>query len=130
MSALANFRTSTRLVTGFVRRNPERPLRQLLCAIPFATMLATMAGGSAFAQSCTGQCALQAADQEVLLSPFNALKSSPEGQAVLDKNLQVENDIYRYSTQDQKIASGTILIVPLIPANVLIRAFPGNSNFY
>ncbi len=94
-------------------------------------MLATIGGpNAAFAQSCTGQCVLQAADQEVLLSPFNALKSSLAGQAVLDKNLQVENDIYRYSTQDQKISSGTILIVPLIPANVLIRAFPGNSNFY
>jgi hypothetical protein len=119
--------------SGFVRRNLERPLRRLLCAVPFATMLATMGGvGSAFAQ-CTSVvtvlCSAQTKEQEALLSPFNLLLSSPAGVALLNANLQTEENIYLNSTQTQKIASGTILIAPLIPANVLIRAFPTNPNF-
>jgi len=112
-------------------KNLERPLRRLLCAIPFATMLAAMAGpGAAFAQSCTGLCPAQTADQEALLAPFNTLLTVPGGPALLAANLQTENYIYLNSTQAQKIASGTILIVDAIPANVLIRAFPGNPSFY
>ena len=50
--------------------------------------------------------------------------------AVLAKNLQEEEQIYLNSSQNQKIASGTILVVPDISANLLIRAFPNNQNFY
>jgi autotransporter-associated beta strand protein len=116
---------------GDMMGNFERPPRRLLCAIPFATMLAAMGGlDSAFAQSCTGQCAtLQAADQEALLSPFNSLLDSPAGMALLMANLQAEENIYLNSTQAEKIASGTVLIVPDIPANILLRAFPTNPNF-
>ena len=50
--------------------------------------------------------------------------------AVLATNLQEEEQIYLNSSQAQKIASGTILVVPDISANLLIRAFPNNQNFY
>jgi subtilase-type serine protease len=89
-------------------------------------MLAMMAvPGSAFAQapSCTGQCA----DQAALLSTFNNLTLTAAGRALLDANLATENNIYLNSTQAEKIAAGTILMVDSIPANVLLRAFPGTS---
>src|SRR5215469_16709016 len=82
-------------------------------------MTLAMIGGSAQAQAqCTGQCA----EQALLLAPFNALLSSPAGIAVLDANLQTENNIYLGSTQAQKIAAGTALIIQVLPANVLLRA--------
>jgi outer membrane autotransporter protein len=100
----------------------------LIYTIPFAPMLAL--SPPVFAQSCTGQCALQAADQEALLAPFNSLLFSAEGRALLDANLAKQVDIYLNSTQAEKIASGTILILPAVPANVLLRAFPSNPNYY
>ena len=76
-------------------------------------MLAIMEGaGSAVAQCTTvvtALCSAQAADQDVLLAPFNALPGSPAGVAVLDENLQTQNAIYLNSTQAQKVASGTVL---------------------
>jgi len=95
--------------------------------ILFATMLAAIGvPGPALAQCAPAQCA----DQATLLSPFLSLLGSPEGLAVLNANLQMEESIYLNSTQAQKIASGTVLVVPFLAANVLIRAFPGNSSFY
>jgi outer membrane autotransporter protein len=85
-------------------------------------MLAGVASASA---QCTGQCA----DQAALLAPFNALLDTPAGIAVLDANLQIQNDIYLGATQAQKIAAGTILLLPVLPANLLLRAFPANSNY-
>ena len=61
-------------------------------------MLATMAApGAAFAQSCMQQplCA----DQANLLSPFDSLLNSPAGLAVLDANMQTEEDIYADATR-------------------------------
>src|ERR1019366_4137708 len=131
MFAPASLRASTRLATGSIRRNLEGPLRRQLCAIALATMLATVAGpGPALAQSCTGLCAAQTADQIALLSPFNPLRNPSAGQALLSANLQTEENIYLNSTQAQKIASGTVLIVQFIPANILLRAFPGSSTFH
>jgi subtilase-type serine protease len=107
--------------------------RRLPCIVPLAAMLAIMCGaGSAFAQCTTvvtALCSAQAADQDMLLAPFNALPGSPAGVAVLDANLQTQNAIYLNSTQAQKVASGTVLIPQLIPANILLRAFPNNTNF-
>jgi subtilase-type serine protease len=97
------------------------------------TLLATMGGaGSAFAQCTTvvtPLCASQGADQTNLLAPFNLLLRSPAGVAVLNANLQTEENIYLNSTQAQKIASGTVLIAPQIFANILLRAFPSNTAF-
>ena len=130
MSARARFAVSTCSGATFVRRRPERPRRCSPYAILIATMLAAMTGpGAALAQTCTGPCAQQAADQEALLAPFNTLLHTLSGQAVLDANLQAEEQIYLNSTQADKIASGTILILPLVPANVLIRAFPGDPHY-
>jgi len=99
--------------------------------IAFATALASMAGAcSASAENCNALCQAQTADQAALLATFNALPSTAEGRALLDANLAKENDIYLNSTQADKIASGTILILPAVPANVLLRAFPDNPNYY
>lgn len=112
---------------------PMRAACRLICAVPFALILAVMPGAvPAFAQCTTvitPLCSAQASDQENLLSPFNLLLNTPAGVAVLNANLQTENAIYLRSTQAQKIASGTVLIPPLISANVLLRAFPNNSSF-
>jgi autotransporter-associated beta strand protein len=103
--------------------------RRLLRAIAIATLLATIGRiGPAFAQ-CTGLCSAQTAEQTFLLSPFNSLLNSPAGVAALTANLQTENNIYLNSTQAEKIASGTALILPVLPANILLRAFPGSPNF-
>ncbi|MDR3536168.1 MAG: autotransporter domain-containing protein [Acetobacteraceae bacterium] len=119
-------------LTGCVRLNLARALPPLRPAIRLATLLAMIgAANSAFAQGCTGQCAAQqVSDQENLLSAFNALPGSAAGQALISANLQTEESIYLNSTQAQKIASGTVFILNLIPANLLLRAFPGNPNYY
>jgi outer membrane autotransporter protein len=83
----------------------------------------------AWAASAEAQCTGQCADQATLLAPFNALLDTPAGVAVLDANLQIQNDIYLGSTQAQKIAAGTILILPAVPANLLLRAFPADPNY-
>ncbi|MGA2494423.1 MAG: autotransporter domain-containing protein [Roseiarcus sp.] len=49
---------------------------------------------------------------------------------MLSKNLEEEVYIYRHSSQEEKSASATILVIPDISANLLIRAFPNNPNFY
>ena len=85
-------------------------------------MVGATTGASA---QCIGQCA----EQSSLLAPFNALLNSAAGVAVLDTNLQTQNAIYLGSTQAQKIAAGTILILPVLPANLLLRAFPDNPNY-
>lgn len=120
-----------RMATGVDTPRTEQLLRRLRYAIPFAAALAAAAGpDAALAQSCTGRCADQAADQEALLAPFNSLPFTAEGRALLDANLQKQVDIYLNSTQAEKIASGTILILPAVPANVLLRAFPDNPNYH
>ncbi|AVT81744.1 autotransporter domain-containing protein [Rhodopseudomonas palustris] len=102
----------------------------ILLTLPLITTIA--APPSALAQqqpSCTGICALQAADQEALLAPFNSLPATAQGRAVLDANLAKQVEIYLNSTQAEKIAAGTVLILPAVPANVLLRAFPGNPAY-
>ena len=112
------------------RRTITRTRRRLRYAIPFATALTAFAGtGAAHAQNCDAHCTQQAADQETLLKPFNDLLSTQAGKDLLTANLQKEVDIYLNSTQADKIASGTILITSAVPANVLMRAFPGNPNY-
>ena len=120
--------------SGCVRRNIDRPLRRLLCAVPLATMAATTGEtGSALAQTaapCTSAlCLQQTQDQENLLSLFNNLGSSSAGQALLSANLLTEENIYINATQAQKIASGTVFIIQDVPANILLRAFPKNPAF-
>ena len=64
-------RTTSRLVL----QNFAPLRRRLLCAVPLAALPAAMVGpGSAFAQSCTGLCAAQTADQINLLSAFSTLE--------------------------------------------------------
>ncbi len=116
------------------RGNLAPALCRLLGAVPFAAMLAaTVVPGSAFAQCATPDtvlCAKQTADQARLLSPFNLLRNTAAGVASLNANLQTDNGIYLNATGAQKIASSTILVVSAVPANVLLRAFPGNPNYF
>jgi autotransporter-associated beta strand protein len=109
----------------------DRSRRGLLCIAPFATALAMMSAPVSADPTCTGQCA----DQVALLAPFNSLwnpsgQQNPADAAVLAANLQEEEYIYLSATRAQKAASGTILVIPDISANLLIRAFPNNPNFY
>ncbi len=99
--------------------------------MPAALMLLTIAvPGPAFAQCVSSLCASQTLDQENLLGYFNTLLTVPGGRALLNASLQVEENIYLNATQAQKIAAGTIFVLPFVPANILIRAFPGNPSFY
>ena len=108
-----------------VRCNLQCPLGRLLTAIPFVMLLATMGGAApAAGQSCTGLVACQSLDQENLLAYFNTLTSVPGGRALLDANMKTEESIYLNANQGQKTASGTVFILPLLPANLLIRACP------
>jgi outer membrane autotransporter protein len=115
----------------FIRRSLLRSRRWLLCVVPFATALATTSATVAADLACNAQCT----DQITLLAPFNSLwnpsgPQDPLDAAVLAANLQEEVDIYRGATKAQKAASATILVIPDISANLLIRAFPDNPNFY
>ncbi len=107
----------------------EQCCRGVALIITPATLASTLALGAAFAGGCGSITACQIQQQEALLAPFNALLGTPAGQAVLTANLQTINAIYLNSTQAQKIAAGTVLIQQDIPANLLLRALPGNPNF-
>jgi autotransporter-associated beta strand protein len=120
-----------RRTSRFVRVSFTGSRRWLLCVVPFATTLATMSAAAAADPTCTGQCA----DQVTLLAPFNLLwnradPTNPVNAAVLSKNLEEEVSIYLGATPAEKAASATILVIPDISANLLIRAFPNNPSFY
>jgi len=123
--------TVSRRAEHFVPGRPARSRRWLLCVVPFAAMLAMMSAPVSADPTCTGQCA----DQVALLAPFNLLwnpsgPQNPADAAVLATNLQEEEDIYLNATKAQKAASATILVIPDISANLLIRAFPNDPNFF
>ncbi|MGD0187181.1 MAG: autotransporter domain-containing protein [Roseiarcus sp.] len=120
-----------RWAARFVCSSFYRLRRWLLCVVPFATTLFMMSAPVSADPTCSGQCA----DQVTLLAPFNSLwnlsgPQNPADAAVLALNLQEEENIYLSATQAQKAASATILVIPDISANLLIRAFPNNPNFY
>ena len=120
-------RTTSRLVL----QNFAPLRRRLLCAVPLAALPAAMVGpGSAFAQSCTGLCAAQTADQINLLSAFSTLLNSPAGLALLSANLKTDETIYLNSTPVQKVAAAEDALLQYVPINILITAFPTNPNFY
>ena len=139
-SITTTFATRGRCRLTSLCQNLVRTLCRLACAIPFAAMVATVAGpGSAFAANCTAvqtsfaaRAECQIADQETLLGYFNTLPSLTGGAALVTANLQTEENIYLNSTQQQKIASGTVFIVQgqTLQANILLRAFPGNPNYF
>lgn len=122
--------------SGGVRRSLACKLWRLLCAIPLAAMLAVMGWpGSAFAQSCTGPlspaalAACQATDQEGVLSSFTTLLGSPAGVALLNANLQTEENIYLNSTQAQKIEAAENSLLQYAPQSILILAFGTTPSF-
>jgi hypothetical protein len=95
-------------IGGKRKQSPRLPALVTLFAITLAALLWP---GVSSADDCSGLAACQATDQARLLGPFNALLGSPAGAAVLATNLQTQNAIYLNSTQAQKVASGTVLIV-------------------
>ncbi len=124
-----------RPLAACVRSTSERRLHRLQFAIPFTMTLVIGGVGPAFAQ-CTQLCLAQAADQEGLLAPFTKLLDTTAGQALLSANFQTEDYIYLNSTQVQKIAAGSVFILglgsseyPVLQANILLRAFPGNPRY-
>jgi len=112
--------------------NQRGPLRRRLTAIPVAAALAMISGaGPAVGQGCTASLATcQGLDQENLLGYFNTLPSIAGGSALLDANMRTEEAIYLGASQSQKVAAGTVFIIPLLPANILLRAFPGDARFH
>ena len=116
-----------RLPSRRVRRNLEIRRHWLLCAMALATILGP---GSAFAQSCTGLCTPQTADQVKLLSAFGTLLNSPAGLALLSANLKTDETIYLNSTPAQKVAAAEDALLQYTPINILITAFPTNPHFY
>ena len=127
MPVRADVRTSMRSVVAAVLRHLTRPLRRASYAVPFAAMLAAMAApGAAFAQSCTGQCF----DQALLLAPFASLLNSPAGIAVLQANMQTEEDIYAKATAARRVLAAQNSLIDYTPESILIGAFPNNPNFY
>ena len=116
-----------RLPSRRVRRNLEIRRHWLLCAMALATILGP---GSAFAQSCTGLCTPQTADQVKLLSAFGTLLNSPAGLALLSANLKTDETIYLNSTPAQKVAAAEDALLQYAPINILITAFPTNPHFY
>jgi PAP2 superfamily protein len=58
-----------------------------------------------------------------------SLLNTPEGVALLNANLQTEEDIYLNSTQARKVIAATNVLIPYIPDNILIWAFPNNPNY-
>ena len=111
--------------------NLVRTLCRLLCAMPFAMMVATAAGpGSAFAQCATANTVLSKADRgtekaAVAVQPAEdgrrrrlAQREPPDRQQYLSQ---------RYTGAENRLFNGSGRSAD--PANILLRAFPGNPNF-
>ena len=103
-----------------------------------ATLAALAASPPALAVNCSSaqanliarvQC--QVAGQGAVLAYFNTLPGLAAGNALLAANLRTEEVLYLGSTQQQRIASGTVFITQgqALQANILLRAFPANPNF-
>ena len=111
----------------------------LACILLVAATLAALAASPpALAVNCSSaqanliarvQC--QVAGQEAVLAYFNTLPGLAAGNALLAANLRTEEVLYLGSTQQQRIASGTVFITQgqALQANILLRAFPANPNF-
>jgi len=114
-----------------VRCGLRHRMRGGLRAAPIATLLITLgAAGSASAQSsCDTLCVDQNADQRALLLPFQQLPDTTAGLAVLQANLQTEENIYLYSSSAQKIQAAEDSLIDYVPQNILIGTFPNNTNF-
>ncbi|HEY5127813.1 MAG TPA: autotransporter domain-containing protein [Bradyrhizobium sp.] len=63
------------------------------------------------------------------MSSFISLPNSAAGLALLNANLQAEESIYLNSTQAQKVTAAANVLLPYMPANVLIGAFPTDPRF-
>ncbi len=98
--------------------------RSLGCVAAALASLILVSSGSASAQTCA-----QCTDQVNLLSPFTTLLSSPAGLALLNANLQTEQNIYLNASQARKIVAATDALDQDLPDQVLIHAFPANPNF-
>ena len=130
MSARAKSLAFARAVAGIVRLAPAPPPRRLSWAILLAALAAP---GAALAQAqCapTTQPPTLCSDQVNLLSPFASLLNSPEGLAVLEANMQTEEEIYAGASAARRTLAAENALITYAPQSILIGAFPNNPNFY
>ena len=131
MPARAKSLAFARAAAGLIRLDLAPPPRRLSWAI---LLVALTAPGAALAQ--TAQCApatqppTLCSDQVNLLSPFASLLSSPAGLAVLEANMQTEEEIYAGASAARRTLAAENALITYAPQSILIRAFPNNPNFY
>jgi outer membrane autotransporter protein len=128
MLARAKSLAFARAAAGLVRLTLAPPLRRLSWTI----LLAALAAPSAALAQCapTTQPPTLCSDQATLLSPFASLLNSPAGLAVLEANIQTEEEIYASASPARRTLAAENALVDQAPQSILIGAFPNNSNFY
>jgi outer membrane autotransporter protein len=131
MPARAKSLAFARAAAGLIRLDFAPPLRRLSWAILLAALAPP---GAALAQ--TAQCApttqppTLCSDQANLLSPFGSLLNSSAGLAVLEANMQTEDDIYAGASAARMTLAAENALIDYAPQSILIGAFPNNPNFY
>jgi len=130
MSTRAKSLAFARAAVGLIRRDLAPPPRRLSWAILLAALAAP---GAALAQvsACapTTQPPTLCSDQTNLLSPFASLLNSPAGLAVLQANMQTEEEIYAGASAARRTLAAENALIDNAPQSILIGAFPNNPNF-
>ena len=131
MSARAKSLVFARAVAGLIRLRLAPPLRLPSWAILLAALAAP---GAALAQNSacapTTQPPTLCSTQVNLLSPFASLLNSPAGLAVLEANMQTEEEIYASASPARRTLAAENALVDQASQSILIGAFPNHSNFY
>jgi outer membrane autotransporter protein len=131
MSARAKSIAFARAAAGLIRLDLAPPLRRLSWAILLAALAAP---GAALAQNSacapTTQPPTLCSTQVNLLSPFASLLNSPAGLAVLEANMQTEEEIYASASPARRTLAAENALVDQASQSILIGAFPNHSNFY
>jgi outer membrane autotransporter protein len=128
MPARAKSLAFARAAAGLIRLALAPPLRRLSWTI----LLAALATPSAALAQCapTTQPPTLCSTQANLLLPFASLLNSPAGLAVLEANMQAEEEIYASASPARRTLAAENALVDQAPQSILIGAFPNNSNFY
>ncbi len=131
MSARAKSLAFARAAAGLIRLDFAPPQRRLSWAILLAALAApgaTLAQNSACAP--TTQPPTLCSDQANLLSPFASLLNLPAGLAVLEANMQTEDEIYAGASEARRTLAAENALIDYAPQSILIGAFANNPNFY
>ena len=131
MPARAKSLAFARAVAGLIRLELAAPLRRLSWGILLAALAAP---GAALAQAAqcapTTQPPTLCSTQANLLLPFASLLNSPAGLAVLEANMQTEEEIYASASPARRTLAAENALIDQAPQSILIGAFPNNPNFY